>query len=173
MIALQGSTDTLESINKFVDTMQMILGLNSEEMAIRIGDRKNLAMALGAIELSPLELAKIYGTIASGGLSIDPVTVLKVTDFDGTELYKADLEKPRQRILDPIACAMVLNLMQAVISAEGTMPLKYKEIDGISGGKTGTVQSPAAAKAKYSATRNRPSIMFFSISLTMNTSRVR
>ncbi|MFO1525514.1 MAG: transglycosylase domain-containing protein [Turneriella sp.] len=137
-------------INKFVDTMQMILGLNSEEMAIRIGDRKNLAMALGAIELSPLELAKIYGTIASGGLSIDPVTVLKVTDFDGTELYKADLEKPRQRILDPIACAMVLNLMQAVISAEGTMPLKYKEIDGISGGKTGTVQSPAAAKAKWS-----------------------
>lgn len=135
-------------IGKFTDTMQAVLGLSSEEMALRIGDRKNLAMALGAIELSPLELARIYATIASGGLRVDPVMVLKISDFDGKEIYKAE-EKPRERILDPVAAAMVMNLMQAVISAEGTMPVKLKEIDGISGGKSGTVQSPAAAKAKW------------------------
>lgn len=137
-------------VNKFTDALQAILGLNNDEMALRIGDRKNLAMALGAIELSPLELARIYGTIASGGLMVEPVMVLKITDFDGQEIYKAELDKPRERILDPIACAMVLNLMQAVISNEGTMPIKTPEIAGISGGKTGTVQSPAAAKAKWS-----------------------
>lgn len=137
-------------LNKFVDALQTILGLTNEEMALRIGDRKNLAMALGAIELSPLELAKIYATIASGGLLVEPVMVLKISDFDGQLLYEADLTKPRARVLDPVACSMVLNLMQAVISNEGTMPLKAPEIAGISGGKTGTVQSPAAAKAKWS-----------------------
>ena len=135
-------------LGKFVDTMQAVLGLSSEEMAIRIGDRKNLAMALGAIELSPLELARIYATIASGGLRVEPTLILKISDFDGHEIYKAD-DKPRERLLDPVACAMVMNLMQAVISAEGTMPVKIKELDGISGGKSGTVQSPVAAKAKW------------------------
>jgi penicillin-binding protein 1A len=135
-------------LGKFTDTMQAVLGLSSEEMAIRIGDRKNLAMALGAIELSPLELAKIYATIASGGLRVEPVMVLKISDFDGKEIYKAE-DKPRERILDPVASAMVMNLMQAVISSEGTMPVKLKEIEGISGGKSGTVQSPSSAKAKW------------------------
>lgn len=136
-------------INKFADTMRAVLGLTSEEMAIRIGDRKNLAMALGAIELSPLELARIYATIASGGRKVEPVMVLKISDFDGNEIYKADTDKPREQILDPVASAMVMNLMQAVISSEGTMPVKLKEIAGISGGKSGTVQSPSAAKAKW------------------------
>jgi penicillin-binding protein 1A len=136
-------------IGKFSDTMARAAGLTEAEMAQRIGERKNLAMALGAIELSPVELARIYATIASGGYLVEPVMILKVTDFDGNAIYSADLAKPRERLLDPVACAMVMNLMQAVISNEGTMPIAAKEVSGIAGGKTGTVQSPASAKAKW------------------------
>jgi hypothetical protein len=32
--------------------------------------------------------------------------ILKVTDFDGNAIYSADLTKPRERLLDPVACAM-------------------------------------------------------------------
>lgn len=136
-------------ISKFTETMAQASGLTEAEMAQRVGERKNLAMALGAIELSPIELARIYATIASGGYLVEPVMILKVTDFDGNAIYSADLTKPRERLLDPVACAMVLNLMQAVISNEGTMPVTAKEVSGIAGGKTGTVQSPSAAKAKW------------------------
>jgi len=136
-------------ISKFTETMAQAAGLTEAEMAQRVGERKNLAMALGAIELSPIELARIYATIASGGYLVEPVMILKVTDFDGNAIYSADLTKPRERLLDPVACAMVLNLMQAVISNEGTMPVTAKEVSGIAGGKTGTVQSPSAAKAKW------------------------
>jgi penicillin-binding protein 1A len=142
-------------ISAFVEKMRLAMGLTSDEMALRIGDRKNLTMALGSIELSPLELARIYGTIASGGYHTEPVMILKISDFDGNAIYQADVTSARERILDPIACAMVMNLMQAVISPEGTMPIKSEEIKGISGGKSGTVQSPASAKSKW---KNRSGI---------------
>lgn len=136
-------------IGKFTETMQEAIGATDAEMAQRIGERKNLAMALGAIELSPLELARIYATIASGGYKTEPQMILKVSDFEGNAVYSAETDKIRERLLDPVACAMVMNLMQAVISNEGTMPITAAEVSGISGGKTGTVQSPSSAKAKW------------------------
>ena len=38
------------------------------------------ALALGSFEVTPLEIATAYNVLANGGLKVEPVTVLSVTD---------------------------------------------------------------------------------------------
>jgi penicillin-binding protein 1A len=45
---------------------------------------------------------------------------------------------------------MTMNLLESVLSGEGTLPIRIKEKDKIPvAGKTGTVQTPKKAAAKW------------------------
>ncbi|MEA2056210.1 MAG: penicillin-binding transpeptidase domain-containing protein, partial [Patescibacteria group bacterium] len=63
----------------------------AEEMGISTWkDRRRfgLSLTLGAGEVLMTDLAKVYGTFANGGASIDPDPFLKITNYEGDVLYQ-------------------------------------------------------------------------------------
>lgn len=137
-------------VGTFLETLGKILSLDQSELNKRF--QPNLSLALGSGELSPKELATIYATIANLGKKVKPIEILRIADYEGSELFSlppANASEAEQ-ILDPVACAMVLNLLEAVVSEEGTMKIGLKGEDRFPmGGKTGTVQSPKEARKRW------------------------
>ncbi|XDD50675.1 transglycosylase domain-containing protein [Leptospira sp. WS92.C1] len=137
-------------VNEFLEKISIILDIDKSVLEKRF--QPNLSLALGSGELSPMELALIYATIANGGKKVTPIQVLRITDFEGSEMFSSPIKNPNEeiQILDPVACAETVNLLQAVLSEQGTMKLTLKEEDAfLMGGKTGTVQSPKEARKKW------------------------
>lgn len=137
-------------VGTFLEKISAILDIDKATLERRF--QPNLSLALGSGELSPMELALVYATISNGGKKVTPIQILRITDFEGSEMFSAPVKDPGEavQILDPVACAETINLMQAVLSEQGTMRLKVKEEDSFPmGGKTGTVQSPKEARKKW------------------------
>lgn len=57
--------------------------------------RKGPAMALGADEVTPLNMTGAYATFANKGVRIPPTSVLEITDNQGNPLYKYDENHPK------------------------------------------------------------------------------
>lgn len=95
-----------------------------------------LTMALGAGEVTPLNLASAYAMFANGGKRITPWHLLKVTDKDGRVLenFAAPAATP---MIDPRNAFVMANMMQDVIrrgTATSAMSLGRMDLSG----KTGT-----------------------------------
>jgi penicillin-binding protein 1A len=135
-------------VGYFLSKLGLILSLSDEEISNRF--QRNLSLALGSGELSPMELAIIYATIANGGRRVTPRKIVKITDSDGNEFYQTTPNEAAEQILDPVACAMAINTLESVLTEEGTMTLK--KIPGeanLFAGKTGTVQSPKTKSNRW------------------------
>ncbi|MDZ8055654.1 MAG: transglycosylase domain-containing protein [Aulosira sp. ZfuVER01] len=94
------------------------------------------SLPLGAIGVTPLEMASAYATFANYGWQSPPTVIARVTDSSGNVLLD-NTPKP-QLVLDPWASAAILNVMQSVIT-DGTG--KNAAIGRPAAGKTGTTSS--------------------------------
>jgi membrane peptidoglycan carboxypeptidase len=94
------------------------------------------SLPLGAIGVTPLEMAGAYATFASTGWHSDPTIIVRVTDSSGNILLD-NTPKPR-RVLDPWAVASLNNVLTGVING-GTG--KAAAIGRQAAGKTGTTSS--------------------------------
>ena len=94
------------------------------------------SLPLGAIGVTPLEMASAYATFANYGWQSPPTVIARVTDSSGNVLLD-NTPKP-QLVLDPWASAAILDVMQSVIN-EGTG--KSAAIGRPAAGKTGTTSS--------------------------------
>jgi 1A family penicillin-binding protein len=94
------------------------------------------SLPLGAIGVTPLEMASAYATFANYGWQSPTTVIVRVTDSKGNTLLD-NTPKP-QLVLDPWASAATISVMQSVIT-EGTG--KNAAIDRPSAGKTGTTSS--------------------------------
>ncbi len=93
----------------------------------------NLAVALGSVDVSPLEMAGAYASFANGGFGVKPTVLLQVTDREDNVLYRYNPERPL--VLDPKAVDMVNDVLQAVVTG-GTG--KKAQLGRPVAGKTGT-----------------------------------
>jgi len=94
------------------------------------------SLPLGAIGVTPLEMAGAYSTFASNGWYSDPTVIVRVTDTSGNVLLD-NTPKPRQ-LLDPWASASLNSVLQDVINGgTGTAA----QIGRPAAGKTGTTSS--------------------------------
>jgi 1A family penicillin-binding protein len=94
------------------------------------------SLPLGAIGMTPLEMAGAYATFASTGWHSDPTIIVRVTDTSGNVLLD-NTPKPR-RVLDPWAVASLNSVLQNVITGgTGTAA----QIGRPAAGKTGTTSS--------------------------------
>lgn len=93
------------------------------------------SMALGAANVTPLEMASAYGTLATGGVHYEPTFITKVVDPAGEVLLEA---KPKgERSLSPELAKAATDVLKGVITS-GTA--RRANIGRPAAGKTGTSQ---------------------------------
>jgi penicillin-binding protein 1A len=95
-----------------------------------------ISLPLGAVDLTPLELAGAYSTFANYGWHSDPTLIMQVTDSNGNVILD-NTPKP-QLVLDPWASAALSDVLRGVIS-QGTAT--NAQIGRPAAGKTGTTDS--------------------------------
>ncbi|MGK7906146.1 MAG: transglycosylase domain-containing protein [Synechococcus sp.] len=95
----------------------------------------NLSIALGAADVTPLELASAYATFANGGNRIEPTLIVQVIDSQGNVLESAAPEP--ERALDPWAVANLVQALQGV-TQRGTGRAALLPDGRPIAGKTGT-----------------------------------
>ncbi len=135
-------------VGYFLDKLSLILGKSKDELKDRFGN--NLSLALGSGELSPVELNQIYSVLANGGYKVSQKKILRIVDDEGNERTPIDIlqTEPPVQVLDSVACAMAMNMLESVLTKEGTLYTKLKDKLPIAG-KTGTVQTPLSVKVKW------------------------
>jgi penicillin-binding protein 1A len=97
---------------------------------------RHLAIALGAVEVTPLELVRAYGIFPALGKRFDTIFITRVTDRDG---HQIDFEGTRphfERILDAEKAYQLTTMLQAVVE-HGTAA-GHANIGRPAAGKTGT-----------------------------------
>ena len=103
------------------------------------------SLALGTSEVSLLELANAYSTLANLGIRNDPVVVTRIDDQNGNPIYEAK-PAPREALSDQTS-AVILDLMREVINESYGTGHRIRWQYGLTGydfaGKTGTTQEGA------------------------------
>ena len=112
------------------------------DMAKRLGIvstlPRQLSLALGSGEVSPLELTKAYIPLANGGFQIQPTTIRRIFDQRGKLLYQAPSAHPR--VLNPGVAYLVTQALTGVFEAGGTASNIRGLVDRPAAGKTGTTE---------------------------------
>jgi penicillin-binding protein 1A len=99
-------------------------------------DKPGLSLALGAYEVTPLDLVGAYQVFQQGGMLVRPYLVAEVAKSDGTVLYRRPQTPPVQ-VYDPQKTREMISMMQGVID-RGTG--RKAKLDRPAAGKTGTTQ---------------------------------
>ncbi len=115
-------------LDKVIQTCRM-LGIKSPIEPV-------VSLPLGAVGITPIEMASAFATFASNGWQSETTTILRVTDSDGNILLD-NTPKPEQ-VLNPWATAQINSALQSVVNG-GTG--KEAALGRPVAGKTGTTSS--------------------------------
>ncbi len=127
------------SINLATVRVDLLVGTKTVlETARRLGIRQTLlaypSLALGAFEVTPLEMASAYASVAAGGLVYKPAFIEKIRNADGVTLEQWTPE-PKEAT-SPASAYVLLGMMRGV-AQRGTGAAVAKLGLNIAG-KTGT-----------------------------------
>jgi penicillin-binding protein 1B len=130
-----------DSVN--VPFVRAALALGPEaivETARRMGIESPLepvpSLALGAGEVSPLELARAYALLANGGERVAVRSAFHVTDAEGRPLHEA--APLLERAFDPAEVALVTSALEGAVNHGTGHALRELGYRGSVAGKTGT-----------------------------------
>lgn len=127
-----------------LNQLSLFFGTSSDSLTKRI--HNELATALGTGTASPLEMAQAFGVIANGGMSVEPIAILKVYDRNGQLIddFKVTHDsRPKVRVISEgtakIMQSLLHDIMQRGTAAGAAMRAGYNTRN--SGGKTGTTSN--------------------------------
>lgn len=110
------------------------------EMARRAGMNDRIkptpAVALGAYEATPLEIAGAYTVFANGGTYVKPSLLAMVRSHEGRVLYQHSPEE--HRALDPRVAYLMVNLLEEVMRSGTAAGARARGFRAPAAGKTGT-----------------------------------
>jgi len=143
-----GPTTLLNALTRSYNTVPVRLGRalgldkivqTAASMGVRTPLRINRALALGTSEVTVLDQAAGYSTLANGGFKVVPYVAIEITDNLGNSLWSHDKDAPQpERTITPKAVADMNKILVNVVE-NGTG--RRAIIPGLSvGGKTGTSQ---------------------------------
>ena len=130
----------LKSYNIPAARLGLELGLSNIADTLRqLGSNKILppypSITLGAVEMSPFEIASIYQTFAANGFHSPLRSVRAVLDSEGSPLTRYQLDVKRET--DPAAIALI-NFVLNQVTHSGTAAGLSRDLDMEVAGKTGT-----------------------------------
>jgi penicillin-binding protein 1B len=98
--------------------------------------RATPAIALGAYDATPVEMAGAYTVFANSGTHLSPIMVKSVRDSRGKALenYNTD-SKP---VLDPRVAYVLTTMMEGVVNSGTGYPVRARGFQAPAAGKTGT-----------------------------------
>jgi penicillin-binding protein 1A len=98
------------------------------------------AMALGAVEVTPLELTAAYAPFANGGVRVHPRLVRRIEAADGTVLWSGEIA-PGDTVMDPRDAYQLTTMLRGVVDHGTGRVLRDMGIKGPVAGKTGTTNN--------------------------------
>jgi penicillin-binding protein 1A len=115
----------------------------------QLNAHRDLSLALGSVQLTPLQVVRGYATFANTGYLIEPYLIDSVQDFSGQTIYQAQPQRacnaqcvegdPQNapRVVTPQNAYIMTSMMQDVINHGSGRKAKVLERNDIAG-KTGT-----------------------------------
>jgi penicillin-binding protein 1A len=141
------TSQTLRSSNCAYLRLGQIVGLNNvvataKAMGVTTdltdeGGVVPLSLPLGVKDITPLDMASAYATLANDGLRVEPIFITRVLDRDGNVLFE-NLPEPTRAVSVQTARLASDVLEQNVEKGTGT---RAKLRDQPAAGKTGTAQN--------------------------------
>jgi 1A family penicillin-binding protein len=95
------------------------------------------AVALGAVDVTPIELVRAYAPFANGGFRVTPRLVKRIESRDGDVLWTGEVA-PLQRVISPADAYGVTSMLRAVVDHGTGRPVRDYGAKGMIAGKTGT-----------------------------------
>jgi penicillin-binding protein 1A len=115
-------------------------------LARRAGLRGDLravpSLALGAVEVTPLELTAAYAPFANGGYRVEPSLIRRIVRADGSELWRAR-EPDTERVLQAGEAFQVTSMLRSVVDEGTGQFVRELGVEGPVAGKTGTTNNGA------------------------------
>jgi penicillin-binding protein 1B len=113
---------------------------NVVDLARRAGLNMNIrptpAVALGAYEVTPLEIAGAYTMYANKGVVVKPNWIQVIRSSRGAQIYENQVE--RKPVLDPRVDFMMVDMMQEVLRSGTGAGVRSRGFTLPAAGKTGT-----------------------------------
>ncbi len=113
---------------------------NIRNMAHRLGIQSSLpalpSLALGSVEVSPLEVGVAFSTLANNGVRTEPLAVKQVMDQGGRVLEKRDIRV--EKVITPQLAFMMNHLLKGVLDRGTGRAARIQGFDRPAAGKTGT-----------------------------------
>jgi len=113
---------------------------NVRDIAYRLGIQSHLpaypSVALGSAEVTPLEVAVAFSTLANGGVRTQSLAVKQVMDHRGRVLEKRDVRV--EKVVTPQLAFMMNHLLKGVLDRGTGRGARSYGFDRPAAGKTGT-----------------------------------
>ncbi|HXZ41977.1 MAG TPA: PBP1A family penicillin-binding protein [Terriglobales bacterium] len=94
------------------------------------------AVALGAYDATPLDMAAAYTVFANSGVRISPILVNSVRNAEGDVV--ADLKPEKRQVLDPRVAYVMTSMMEGVMNFGTAFAVRQRGFTAPAAGKTGT-----------------------------------
>jgi len=108
---------------------------NATAMGVSSKLTRDLSLALGTSEVTPLDLTRAYAAIASRGVAVWPYAVTRITAPDGTVLYERK-SSGGTRVADPATVETLVGMMRGVVETGTGKAAKLP--NRVVAGKSGT-----------------------------------
>jgi len=110
------------------------------DLAYRLGIESSLpllpSLALGAVEVTPLEIARAFSTLANNGVRTNPLAVKQIIDQQGRVLEKRDVRV--KKVITPRVAFTINHMLKGVLDRGTGRGVRWRGFRRPAAGKTGT-----------------------------------